>query len=50
MMQPGDSLERLRRYIERLASANFFGKIVLSFQNGKLCDVKTEQTKKPEEL
>lgn len=41
---------RLQRFLENLAAAAFFGKVVVSFQNGKVTDVKTEQTRKLEEL
>jgi hypothetical protein len=44
------SSERLSRFFEELASTGFFGKVVIAYQNGKVCDVKIEQTKKLEEL
>lgn len=47
---PSASLERLFRYVEKLSSGKFFGRVVVSFQNGKVCDVKIEQTKKLDEL
>jgi len=47
---PRSPLERLHQYLERLADTNFFGKVVLSFQNGKVSDIKVEQTKKLDEL
>ena len=43
-------LERLHQYLERMADTNFYGKVVVSFQNGKVHDIKIEQTKKLEEL
>jgi hypothetical protein len=43
-------LARLARYFERLAESGFYGKILVSFQNGKPCDVRIEQTKKLDEL
>ena len=43
-------LERLHQYLERLANTEFYGKVVVSFQNGKVHDIKVEQTKKLEEL
>jgi hypothetical protein len=43
-------LERLHRYLDRLADTEFFGKVIVSFQNGKVHDIKIEQTKKLEEL
>ena len=47
---PRSELERLARYFERLAADGFYGKVLVSFQNGKPCDVKIEQTKKLDEL
>ena len=41
---------RLLRFLERQSAAAFFGKVTVSFQNGKVCDVKIEQTKKLDEL
>jgi hypothetical protein len=43
-------LDRLYRYLERLAGSEFYGKVVVSFQNGKVNDIKVEQTKKLDEL
>jgi hypothetical protein len=43
-------IERLSRFLERLAGTAFFGRVVVSFQNGKVADVRIEQTKKLEEL
>lgn len=43
-------LDRLTRYLERLANAGFFGKVVVSFQHGKVSDVRIEQTKRLEDL
>jgi hypothetical protein len=42
--------ERLQGFFEKLTRSGFFGKVVVSFQNGKVCDVRIEQTKKLEEL
>jgi hypothetical protein len=41
---------RLLRFLEKLSVGSFFGKVVVSFQNGKVTDVRTEQTRKLEEL
>jgi hypothetical protein len=41
---------RLIKFLEKLSSGQFFGKVVLSFQNGKAVDVRIEQTKKLDEL
>jgi hypothetical protein len=43
-------IERLFRFLEKLATGGFFGKVTVSFQNGRVCDVKIEQTKKLDEL
>lgn len=43
-------IERLLRFLDKLASSMFFGKVTVSFQNGRVCDVKIEQTKKLDEL
>jgi hypothetical protein len=43
-------IERLLRFLEKLAAGGFFGKVTISFQNGRVCDVKIEQTKKLDEL
>ena len=45
-----NELVRLARYFERLAESGFYGKVVVSFQNGKPCDLRIEQTKKLDEL
>jgi hypothetical protein len=43
-------LDRLYRYLDRLAGSEFYGKVVVSFQHGRVSDIKVEQTKKLEEL
>lgn len=43
-------IERLFRFLDRLASTAFFGKVVVSFQNGRVCNVTIKQTKKLDEL
>jgi hypothetical protein len=43
-------IERLLRFLEKLAAGQFFGKVTISFQNGRVCDVKIEQTKKLDDL
>ncbi len=48
--QDPQSMTRLSAYLERLSVGGFFGKVVLSFQNGKIAEVKVEQTKKLDEL
>jgi len=46
----GPPLDRLYRYLERLAGSEFYGKVIVSFQHGRVSDIKVEQTKKLEEL
>ena len=41
---------KLLRYLERQSASGFFGKVTVSFQAGKVCDVRTEQTRKLDEL
>ncbi len=41
---------RLSRFFERLCGSAFFGKVVVSFQNGRVSDVRIEETRKLEEL
>ena len=43
-------MEELVKYLKRLAGRRFFGRVVLSFQNGKVCEVKLEQTLKMYEI
>lgn len=43
-------IERLLAFLEKLSAGSFFGKVTISFQNGRVCDVKIEQTKKLDEL
>lgn len=43
-------VERLYRYLDRLVASAFYGKVTLSFQHGKVCDVRIEQTRKLDEL
>ena len=46
----GSPIERLLRFLDRCARGAFFGKVTITFQNGRVCDVKIEQTKKLDEL
>jgi hypothetical protein len=49
--EPRKALDmRITRYLETLSAEGFFGKVIVSFQNGKVTDVRTEQTRKLEEL
>jgi hypothetical protein len=36
--------------LDRLATTAFYGKVVVSFQNGRVADVRIEQTMKLDEL
>jgi hypothetical protein len=42
--------ERLFRYLEKLSKSGFYGKVTVSFQHGKVCDIRTEQSHKLEDL
>jgi hypothetical protein len=42
--------DRLFRYLEKLAKSGFYGKVNISFQHGKVCDIRTEQSHKLEDL
>ena len=46
----GSPIERLLRFLDKSARGAFFGKVTITFQNGRVCDVKIEQTKKLDEL
>lgn len=43
-------IERLHRYLDVISTEGFFGKVSVSFQNGKVHDIKVEQTRKLEDL
>ena len=43
-------LERLHRFFDKLTGQAFFGKVTVSFQSGRVCDLKKEQTRKLDEL
>jgi len=42
--------DRLFRYLEKLSKSGFYGKVSVSFQHGKVCDIRTEQSHKLEDL
>lgn len=48
--RPRSTIERLLRYFDKLASSSFYGRVTVSFQNGRVCDIKIEQTKKLDDL
>ncbi len=50
LQQPSRGVDKLTHYLEELTTSGFFGKVTVSFQNGKVCDVRIEQTKKLDEL
>jgi len=37
-------------YLEKLAAARFYGSVTLSFQNGKLSNIKVKRSLKPTDL
>jgi hypothetical protein len=41
---------KIARFVERLHQAGFYGKVTLSLQNGHITDVRTEQTRKLDDL
>lgn len=41
---------RLIAYLEKLIADQFFGMVTLSFQNGKLCNIKVERNMKLSDL
>jgi hypothetical protein len=43
-------LERLHGFLNRCVTTGFFGKIEVTFQNGRVCEVRVQQTKKLDEL
>jgi hypothetical protein len=48
--RPRSTIERLLRFLDRLTTSSFFGKVIIGFQNGRVIDVRIEQTKKLDEL
>lgn len=56
--EPGEQLDQRRaaelakigRFLQRLQDASFFGRVTISFQNGKVTTVGTEQSLKLDEL
>ena len=43
-------MNKLMAYLEKLIAEGFFGTVTLSFQNGKLANVKVERSLKPTDL
>ena len=48
-MKP-EELDQVTRYLASLAGENFFGRVTLTFQNGRINTVKTEILKRLDEL
>ncbi len=46
----GSPIDRLQRFFDKLIASSFFGKVVVTFQNGRVCTVQIKQTKKLDEL
>jgi hypothetical protein len=44
------AIDRLFRFLDKCVATSFFGKVTISFQAGKVCDVRIEQTRKLDEL
>jgi len=43
-------IERLLRFLERIATSSFFGEVVITFQNGRVVTISTKQSMKLDEL
>ena len=43
-------MKRIVAYIMKLASEKFFGTVTLSFQNGRICNIKVERNLKLSDL
>ncbi len=39
-------MKKLIAYLEKLIADRFFGSVTLSFQNGRICNIKVEQNLK----
>ena len=48
-MKP-EELDHVTRYLASLAGENFFGRVTIAFQNGRVNTVKTEIMKRLDEL
>lgn len=48
-MKP-EELDQVTRYLASLAGENFFGRVTLTFQNGRVNTVKTEILRRLDEL
>lgn len=45
-----DDIAKLIAFLRKISAGGFFGKLTITFQNGKLGSVIIEQVKKPDEL
>jgi hypothetical protein len=43
-------LERLIQFLENQVQGRLFGKVIVTFQDGRVCEVRLEQIKKLSEL
>ena len=43
-------MKKLIAYLEALITEQFFGTVTLSFQSGKLCNIKVERSLRPTDL
>ena len=43
-------MKKIMAYIMKLTSEKFFGTVTLSFQNGRICNIRVERSLKPEDL
>jgi len=43
-------MKKLIAYLDKLIAERFFGTVKLSFQGGKLCNIKVERSLKPTDL
>jgi len=43
-------MKKIMAYIQKLMTEKFFGTVTLSFQNGRVCNIRVERSLKPEDL
>ena len=43
-------MKKIMAYMLKLAAEKFFGTVTLSFQNGRVCNIRVERSLKPEDL
>lgn len=49
-VQTRSPIDRLHRFLDKLNRKGFFGKVSVSFQHGRVCDIRVEETHKLDEL